>query len=112
MSLDFELTIEADVGNKDPYVAEIFSSIYINSVIPMWKKAGVYDCLYKSSGKQAKSIVGKLELGIQEMINYKEDYIKLNPKNGWGEYYSALEFLKEVCENCKKYPKSIIFSDV
>jgi hypothetical protein len=42
------------------------------------------------------------------MEGNEDEFILLNPKNGWGDYYGALKFLKEFTEACEKYPKATI----
>ena len=86
----------------------LYDAGYTHNVVPMWKQSGVYEALYKSNGKKAKSIIGNLEDGISFMEEYPSLYKILNPKNGLGDYYSALEFLRGVCYACKEFPNARI----
>lgn len=108
MSLGFTLYVEVDLGGETPYCLEPFDANYTHNVVPMWEKAGVYEALYKSDGKQAKEIIPELEIGYEFMKNNPDLFIPLNPPNGWGDYETALEFLNNILDSCKKYPKTII----
>ena len=47
-------------------------------------------------------------LGIIDMQNKPDEYKLLNPKNGWGDYDGALEFLVDFLVACDQHPKSIV----
>ena len=101
MSLDICITKSCEhCGAQE----ELFDGNITGNVSPMWRKAGVYDALYNSEGKEPREILEELHHGIADMILHKKEYEKLNPENGWGDYKSALEFLKEFYEACKKNP--------
>jgi len=94
MSLDFSI--------KKIKMVEVYSGNYTHNVIPMWTKAGIYDDLYNSQGKKVKDIILNLKKGLIKMKRNPNKYLKLNPKNGWGEYYTAMEFLEEIIKNCEE----------
>lgn len=100
MGLDFSLGIMR--------MSEVFLDNYTHNVRLMWKKAGVYEALYESYYKLAGSIVKVLESGIKKMEEDPEKYKVLNPGNGWGEYTTALKFLKNVTKTCKENPEARI----
>lgn len=108
MSLDFYLEVPVDVGGKEPHVVGLFSRNITHNVAPMWVKAGVYDALYNSEGKQAREIIETLSSGENNMLANSAEYIALNPSNGWGNYNGALDFLQGVLAACKEYPKATI----
>lgn len=105
MSLDFYIV---DEGKASGIEIELFSINITHNVSPMWRKAEIFDELYKSNGKQPKEIVEQLEQGLFMMQIHSEDYKSLNPKNGWGDYKNAVQFLSEVIESCKLYPEAKI----
>lgn len=105
MSLDFCII---DEGKASGIKIELFSKNSTHDVAPMWKKAEIFDELYESNGKQPKEIVEQLEQGLFMMQIHSDKYKPLNPKNGWGNYESAIKFLLEVIEACKLYPEAII----
>ena len=108
MSLDIWLTIEVDTGGDKPYTIQLYDTNMTHNVIPMWSKAGVYDALYNSEGKQASEILESLKAGVADMTSNPEDYKELNPDNGWGSYESALYWLKQFTQACNSHPKAVI----
>jgi len=101
MSLDIYL-------NCEHCGTEIFSSNYTHNVTPMWSKAGCYQALYESEDKRAEEIVTALEAAVRNMADNPQEYITLNPPNGWGSYETALPWLREFLNECKRHPKAII----
>lgn len=100
MSLDFSLEIIAPTY--------IYDGNMTHNVAPMWRKAGVYNALYNSEGQLAKDILEELKKGKEEMLAFPEEYKKLNPENGWGDYDSSLNFLNTIIMACEKWPHGII----
>lgn len=116
MSLDFMLGFTVKVSEDretflllEEWVGEWpsgkqINTNYTNNVIPMWKEAGCYDALYRSSGKLAKEILPELGKAWQDMLNNPEKYKAMNPSNNWGDYHGALAFLEGIMEWCAYYP--------
>ena len=108
MSLDFHLEMEIDTGGDEPYQVNLFNANYTHNVTNMWRLAGCYHALYESDGAIASTIIDELQLGLTAMENAPFTYIALNPKNGWGDYYTAKSFLHRVLEACRAHPKATI----
>jgi hypothetical protein len=108
MSLDISLSIEVDTGGRKPYPVVLYDANYTHNVTPMWKRAGVYDALYNSEGKLAKDVTGVLIAGFNHMRKNKEEYLPLNPENGWGHYDTALHFLWKFLKACVAHPNATI----
>jgi hypothetical protein len=104
MSLDFSL--EEEITE----IKEVFDGNVTSNLVPMWVKAGIYESLYESKGKHAKTIIDPLEHAIKDMEENPEDYKLLNPQNGWGDYYSALKWIKDLLSAAKEHPDSVINS--
>lgn len=101
MSLDFSLQVVQPV--------DVYWRNYTHNVTGMWRLAGVYDALYNSEGKKAKSIISSLRKGLDKMVSKKKtDFEKLNPPNNWGSYDGAVTFLSDVLHNCELNPNAII----
>ena len=79
-----------------------------HNLVPMWKKAGIYDALYNSEGIEAKEILPILIDGLEDMIKNKKEYEELNSPNGWGLYMNAVPWLIELIKGCKDNPDGII----
>lgn len=56
------------------------------------------------TGKQAEK---KLQYAIDELIKYPDEFKKLNPENGWGNYDGFLKFLENLLELSIKNPLGI-----
>ncbi len=80
-----------------------FDKNITGNLVPMWKKAGVLDALYDSHGKAPHEIADVLHSGIADMVYKQSEYEELNPPNGWGDYESALQFLKSYYWACMKH---------
>jgi hypothetical protein len=107
MGIDIWLTINVDTGGE-PYDATLFECSATHNLGRMWARAGVYDALYNSDGKQAGEIAGVLLAGLEEMQTKPDDYKPLSPPNGWGTYDGALDFLGRLARACQAYPKAIV----
>ncbi|MDE1822128.1 MAG: hypothetical protein KGI98_14910 [Euryarchaeota archaeon] len=101
MSLDFYLVARVD-GRR----VEVFEVNITHNLVPMWKKAGVYDALYESEGKLARDILPLLREARTQMEDHPSEYEELNPENGWGDYEGALEFLCQVIRAAAKFPST------
>lgn len=108
MSLDIWLKIDVDTGGDHPVDITLYDDNYTHNVTPMWRKAGVFEALYKSNGKQAGEILDVLDCGIEHMISHADEYEELNPSNEWGSYEGALWFLKSFASACHRHPNAII----
>ena len=110
MGLDISLHAHIDSGALPPDDEVcLYSSGYTHNVAPMWRKAGIYKELYgHTKVEDARELGICLLEGIYDIERNPDNYKKLNPANGWGDYYSALEFLKDLYINCLKYPKAWI----
>ena len=104
MSLDFYL----EKKKWEEVTEEVYWENYTHNVVEMWNDAGCYDALYMSNGMNAKDIIPFLDKAIKSMSENPDDYKKLNPENGWGDYDSALEFLKRVRGMCDANPDAVI----
>lgn len=110
MSLDFDLEMNLDTGDTEPFRVELFSGNLTHNVTPMWQLAGCYEALYESHGKLAQDVLPCLTLALSHMRNsaHLSAYEALNPKNGWGSVRTAVEFLSEVTGACRRHPKATI----
>jgi len=103
------LADEADNDDDDAVelIKDLFHDNMTANVCPMWKKAGIIDVLYVDADCSAASMIEPLEAGLSIMLADKEGFEKLNPKNGWGSYKTAVRFLKDLITACKEYPEAV-----
>ena len=86
----------------------VYDANYTHNVTPMWKLAGVYEALYMSDKQKARSLIFDLNMGIEIMQNNPDDFIALNPENGWGSYETALTWLIKLRDKCIEFPDGTI----
>lgn len=73
-----------------------------------------YRCIDKDKGLQlfdnmsCKEALPILQKAIEDLIDNKEEYEKLNPKNGWGSYESLLITFIDMRKCCIDNPDGII----
>lgn len=53
------------------------------------------------TGLEAKP---KLEFALKELLGNKLYYEQMNPPNGWGNYETFVEFIKNLISACEEYP--------
>jgi len=86
---------------------------YTSNVAPMFYAAKPISISTDSiirhlDNKLASSIIWILEIMIKYMMENSEEMKKLNPKNGWGDYYGALNFLNNILIKCHEHPDWIV----
>lgn len=86
----------------------VFDINVTHNLVPMWKEAGVYDCLYNSERLTPAMILPILEIGLAYMKAQPERFKALNPSNGWGSYENAIGVLEAIISACRQHPKSKI----
>lgn len=99
MSLDFYLTANRPV--------EVYSNNITHNLGEMADFVGLYKVLWRPDEigiTHAAQAIPLLEAGIQKLIDEKEEACKLNPSNGWGNYYGLLKFAQETLMACKADP--------
>lgn len=73
-----------------------------------------YRCIDKEKGLKlfdnmsCKEALPILEKAIEDLIQNKEEYEKLNPKNGWGSYENLLGTFLDIRKCCTDNPDGII----
>lgn len=107
MSLDFSLYITYDAG-RGPVLHSVYSRSITGNLVPMWEKAGCYEALYKSNGKQARDVMPVIATALADMEKHPATYKVLNPASGWGNYDDAVTFLREVRAACEDAPLATI----
>lgn len=101
MSYDIYLT------PPKPQGVEIGNMTY--NIAPMYNKAfGVDDWKKVVGGKRAGDVIPEIFFAHKDMKDNPEDYKPLNPKNGWGSYEGALEYLNKLLVGCCENPDCTI----
>lgn len=103
MSYDIDLMI--DTGTELRRIVEIGN--HTSNTAPMWTKA-LGTPLRELNGRNAGECVELLERGVKDMEEHEDEYTPLNPPNGWGNYGSALKYLRKLLKECRENPKCVI----
>lgn len=67
--------------------------------------------LEKLNGLSSKEALPIVKRAIEDMIENKEEYEKLNPSNGWGSYDGLLRDLRNLKKSCEQIPDGVIEVD-
>jgi len=88
---------------------EVFSSNHPSNTSSMWRKAGCD--LLEFHGKPAVLLGRSLAAAIAKIENNPEEYVGMEPANGWGTVASTLKFLHEIRGACLLHPLTIVSVD-
>lgn len=109
MSYDGWLQIDTG-GAESATVAEIGN--YTSNVSPMWrhalKMAGEDIRLSDTEGRTAGDVLPLLKGAHAAMELHPEDYVDMEPENGWGDYVGALQYLRNLVRLCEEHPKAYL----
>ena len=107
MSYDIDVytttTITHHSANYTSNISKMYYLAYeriFENLKPLFEKAGFSINDFKeaiNSGERVISIP-TLQFMITDMKAYPEIYRPLNPKNGWGNYEGAIQFLEEALD--------------
>jgi hypothetical protein len=104
MSYDIDLVIDAGGPTS---IAIGYSLNYTSNCAGMWRKAmPETDGLAGMDGLDASAAAAALRAGIAKMEQDPDAYRELNPSNGWGDYDSQLEMLRELLSQCEAAPRA------
>lgn len=76
------------------------------NLAPMWRKAGCD--LRAFNGKRAGDVAPILREALVTMKANPQDYIPLNPANGWGSYEELLPALERLLHILTHYPSAVV----
>lgn len=100
MSLDIDIIAKRPVSIYDCNVTYNLAGMYYKAI----DKEKGFKKLHNMSCETALPIINK---AIKDMIENKEEYKKLNPKNGWGTYEGLLEVFQDMRNVCEQNPDGI-----
>ena len=100
--MSYDLVIQ-DMETKDI----LYDSNYTSNVGEMFKLAfsAFGDCYSIDiiHNKPPSEVLQRLAVAINYFLENRSDLKKLNPKNKWGSYGGALEFLRNARNACEDY---------
>jgi hypothetical protein len=105
--------VSVDLSIKAKRVVEIYETNITYNLADMYYKAideklGLKK-LKRMTCDKALPIINK---AIEDMVKNKAEYIKLNPKNGWGTYDGLLEQFREMRNVCEENPDGFFDMDI
>lgn len=105
MSYGVSLTISTGQG-----LHEVYETNYTHNCGPMFSLAitkaidnGKVYSLSDLHDYSANDVCVILDGAVSHMEHNKDQYLPLTPKNGWGDYDGAKNWLKDIAYNCHKY---------
>lgn len=94
-----------DVSVKARRVVDVYEDNITYNLAPMYYKCIDIDGGLKAlNGMKCRDAIPVLNRAIDDLIENKEEYEKLNPKNGWGSYEGLLKSLKSLRIACLENP--------
>ena len=95
MSWDINIKAKREVSIYETNITYNLSDMYYKCVD---KELG----LKIFEGMTCEKALPILEKAIEDLIQNKEEYEKLNPKNGWGSYDLLLRTFKKMLKCCEE----------
>ena len=91
----------------------IFDTNITYNLAPIYYKAIDEELGFKKlKGMTCKKALPIINNAIKNMLDNKEEYLKLNPENGWGSYDGLLEEFKKMKECCENNSDGIFEMDI
>lgn len=79
---------------------------YTHNTNIMIREAGLVEWPYEVDDWVAEKLAHQLDFALNNLEADPKKYRAMNPSNGWGDYDSLLLVLREVREQCCKYPSA------
>ena len=79
---------------------------YTHKTNGMIREAGLVEWPYEVSDWPAAKLADQLDFALLNLERDPGKYRAMNPSNGWGNYDTLLPVLREVRDQCLKYPSA------
>jgi hypothetical protein len=106
--ISYDIGLYINTGNDEHKVKDLGNYTYNCSTMFRLALLVEYEGLNGLSGKLAKDVIPALEIAISRMENDPDKYKAMNPTNGWGDYESALEYIRGILNGCREHPATIL----
>lgn len=113
MGLDVCLKMKVDTGSKEPYEVTLYDDNITHNLVKMAAEAGVYEALWRPEEigiTTASELIEPLTEGLKRLKSDPAHYQKLNPANGWGNYWNLVAFVTDYLAACKEHPKASVLA--
>ena len=109
MSWDIHMAVPAARDGSLIALCGYTDMSYTYNVYPMYRKAFSQDAGIRAlDHRKGKDCIDWLDAAIADMKAKPEEYRKLNPPNGWGNYEGALEVLERLSTWCREVPEAVV----
>jgi hypothetical protein len=99
-----------DTGHSVEQSLELYDRNVTYNLSPMFYKAfDLEDGIRGLDKMLCSEAAPHIEEAIRRMTTDKDEYVKLNPENGWGTYDGAMEFLNEWFDAVREHPKARVY---
>lgn len=99
MSYDIYLTI--NTGKEEVAIIDVGN--YTSNIYGMYYEAFRRDWKF-INGMVAGEALPDIKDAIKHMEKHPDKFKAMNPKNGWGDYEGALQYLKDLANYCEQNP--------
>ena|GEM_PF-1078603 len=111
--MGYDVWFKADLGGDDPITVGRNDINYTYNCGQMFATAlssvGTDMKLSDLSGRKCGDCIGLLTDAINHMHANHKTYTAMNPRNGWGDYVDATDFLKDILDECICMPNATIW---
>jgi hypothetical protein len=97
------------VCRTDEETDEVYSRNITHNMNRMAEEAGLYEplwCPERLKITKAAQLIEPLKKGLALLKSDPVRFKKFNPKNGWGNYESLVDFVECYLDACVKYPEA------
>lgn len=118
MGLDVYLYPEVGEEKKCPhcnstYIAkeQVYDSNITHNLAEMADKAGLYQICWRPEELgliKAKDLIPGLKEGLAKLLKDPEYFKRFNSSNGWGDYYTLVNFVTHYLEACTSNPDCVV----
>jgi hypothetical protein len=99
------------VAGQQEEDCEVYWGNITHNLVEMAKVADIYKCLWRPQETgitHAHQMIQPLRDGLARLEDNPQEYKKLNPQNGWGDYDGFVNFVFEYLQACEKFPQAVV----
>lgn len=100
-----------DVSLKVPGLVTMFSGYVTHNLVPMAKRAGLYDVMWRPGtldATRAQHLIPHLQDGLERLESDPTSYADLEPENGFGDYIGFVKAVRDYLAACREHPDAFV----
>ena len=109
MSYDVSFKAKLEGTDQWVYVGDNWINYTSNTAAMIKEVCGSYPSEW--SGERCADMYPTLMQGASLLNLHPQRYRQFEPDNGWGTVESTAKFLRQIADNCDKYPTAVIEVD-